>query len=145
MLRFETFYFSKQLHHVLRLSLNGFVAKITQTSVSASPFLFNATVTHHLLRYHSSHPALIDTLLQSIYVDDVTCGADSEEEAYQLYVQSKKIFAKGGFNLHKFITNSATLQSRIEASDQAAGIQSCNTVVERTPHTPVGSSLVIVH
>jgi len=115
--------------------------------VLASPFLLNATVTytHHLLKYHSSHPALIDTLLQSIYVDDVTCGADSEEEAYQLYVQSKKIFAKGGFNLHKFITNSATLQSRIEASDQAAGIQSCNTVVERTPHTPVGSSLVIVH
>lgn len=62
--------------------------------VSASPFLHNASVTHHFLKYQKSYPAIVDTLLRSIYVDDVTYGADSNEEAYQLHVLSKQIFAQ---------------------------------------------------
>ena len=45
------------------------------------------------------YPTLVDTLLHSMCVDDVTCGADSEDEAYQLYINSTKLFAEGGFNL----------------------------------------------
>ena len=47
--------------------------------VSSSPFLLNATISHHLHKYHDRHPHLVETLLHSIYVDDVTCGADTED------------------------------------------------------------------
>ena len=81
--------------------------------VSASPFLLNATLYHHIGKYQKVHPKLVDTLLKSIYVDDVTYGANTEEDAYQLYTLSKKVFAEGGFNLQKFVTSSATLRQRI--------------------------------
>ena len=81
--------------------------------VSASPFLLNTTLYHHLEKYRKSHPRLVDTLLKSIYVDDVTYGANTEEDAYQLYTLSKKVFAEGGFNLRKFVTSSANLRQRI--------------------------------
>ena len=81
--------------------------------VSASPFLLNATLYHHLEKYRKSHPNLVDTLLKSIYVDDVTYGVNTEEDAYQLYTSSKKVFAEGGFNLRKIVTSSASLRQRI--------------------------------
>lgn len=82
--------------------------------VSASPFLLNATLRHHIEKYLSSHPELVTTLLQSIYVDDVVCGADLEEEAYALYTGAKEILSHGSFNLRKFVTNSPSLQKRID-------------------------------
>ena len=60
----------------------------------------------------------MNTLMKSIYVDDVTYGADGEDEAYELYVLSKKVFADGGFNLRKFVTNSPILQQRIATDEQ---------------------------
>lgn len=86
--------------------------------ISASPFLLTATINHHLEKYHNSHPDLVNTLLKSIYVDDVTYGADGEYEAYQLYVLSKQLFKEGGFNLRKFVTSSASLCQRIAAGEQ---------------------------
>ena len=99
--------------------------------VSASPFLLNATINHHLERYSN----LVDTLLHSTYVDDVTCGAN---EAYQLYDISTKLFAEGGFNLRKFVTNSASLQQRISANNQNPScpkLASSSVVEENTTYT----------
>ena len=81
--------------------------------VSVSPFLLNTTLYHHLEKYQKVHPRLVDTLLKSIYVDDVTYGANTEEDAYQLYTLSKKAFAEAGFNLWKLVTSSASLHQRI--------------------------------
>ena len=55
----------------------------------------------------------MNTLRKSLYVDNVTYGTDGEDEAYKLYVLSKKVFADGEFNLQKFVTNSPILQQRI--------------------------------
>ena len=78
--------------------------------VSANPFLLNATINHHLQKYRDEHPDLVNTLRKSLYVDDVTYGADGEDEAYKFYVLSKRVFADGGFNLRKFVTNLPILQ-----------------------------------
>ena len=86
--------------------------------VSASPFLLNATINHHLEKYLNRYPDLINTLLRSIYVDDVTYGADGESEAYQLCTLFKKVFAEGGFNLRKFVTSSSGLRLKIAADEQ---------------------------
>jgi len=89
--------------------------------VSASPFLLNATISHHLDKYHNDHPELVNILKRSIYVDDVTYGANQDDDAYKLYTMSKKVFADGGFNLREFVTNSTTLRSeeqRLPADDE---------------------------
>ena len=85
--------------------------------VSSSPFLLNATIRFHLDRYIESNSVVVKRLLQSTYVDDIVSGADSEEEAFEMYVQSKDIFKQGGFNLRKFVTNSAELQQKINVAE----------------------------
>ena len=70
--------------------------------VSSSPFLLNATIWHHLEKYEATHPSLIQKLQRSLYVDNVVCGAEDEEQAYQMFMESKKILEEAGFNLRKF-------------------------------------------
>ena len=86
--------------------------------VASSPFLLNATIHHHLESHRGSQPIPVERLLDSIYVDDVISGAEHPEAAYQLYVDSKEILQKGGFNLRKFKTNDANLQNAIEESEE---------------------------
>ncbi len=77
--------------------------------VSSSPFLLNATIRHHLTKYTSTHPKLVKRILESIYVDDIVSGAETEEEAFAMYQESKAMLREGGFNLRKFNTNSPGL------------------------------------
>ena len=79
--------------------------------VSSSPFLLNAMISHHLKKYMSTHSELVKRISESIYVDDVISGADTEE-AFTMYQESKAIL-HAGFNLRKFNTNSSRLQERI--------------------------------
>ena len=85
--------------------------------VSSSPFLLNTTIKCHMEKFSSSHPELVWQPLQSIYVDDVF-GADSEENAFSLYKESKDVLRSGGFNLRKFVTNSPSLQEKIDQMER---------------------------
>ena len=85
--------------------------------VSASPFLLNATIKHHLEGYVASRPEVVQLLNQSMYVDDVVCGADSEQKADVLYSTAKEILSHACFNLRKFTTNAPSLQGRIDARE----------------------------
>ena len=82
--------------------------------VCSSPFLLNSTIRYHLERHRESHPQLVQKLIESFYVDDVVSGASDEEEAFKLYIDSKRILKKAAFNLRKFQTNSQSLQRRID-------------------------------
>ena len=86
--------------------------------VSSSPFLLNATVKYHLERFLNSDEATMKRLLQPTYVDDIISGAESEEEAFELYTQAKEIFRQGGFNLRKFQSNSQSLQNKIDFAER---------------------------
>ena len=86
--------------------------------VSSSPFLLNATIKHHMMKYATRYPQFVQTFMQSIYVDDVSFGAEDDDSAFDLYLKSKTILAEGGFNLRKFITNSASLGRRIEVNER---------------------------
>ncbi|XP_064388662.1 uncharacterized protein LOC135336737 [Halichondria panicea] len=85
--------------------------------VSSSPFLLNATIKFHLEGYLESNEGTVRRLLQSTYVDDIVTGAETEEAAFDLYVQAKDMFRHGGFNLRKFLTNSRELQQRIDCAE----------------------------
>ena len=45
---------------------------------------------------------------------NIISGGQTEEEAFNLYVESKRVFGEGGFNLRKFLTNSRRLQEWID-------------------------------
>ena len=95
--------------------------------VSASPFLLNATIKRHIEGYRSEDSGFVEKFQRSIYVDDVTFGAESAEKAFKLYQQSKLWLAKGGFNLRKFVTNCPELQSRINWAENHTLDQSDGT------------------
>ena len=85
--------------------------------VSSSPFLLNATIKHHLEQYNKTSPQFVESFLRSVYVDDVSFGANDDDSAYELYMQSKHVLREGGFNLRKFVTNSTILQKRINETE----------------------------
>ena len=85
--------------------------------VSASPFLLNATLKHHIERFSDEHPELVRRLMLSLYVDNVVCGAETEVEAGNLFRLAQHILAQGGFNLRKFISNSSSLQTLMDTTD----------------------------
>ena len=49
---------------------------------------------------------LIALDISNIYVDNVFLGANSVEEAYKIYVESKEIFRKASMNLREWVSNS---------------------------------------
>ena len=99
--------------------------------VSSSPFLLNATIDHHVKRYIEAQPDLVEKLMQSTYVDDVVSGADDEEGAYEFYRGSKEMLLDGLFNLRKFVTNSISLQVKIDQKE--AKTQSKHTANSSSP------------
>lgn len=66
--------------------------------VSSSPFLLNATIKFHLESFMESHRSVVERLLRSTYVDNIISGASSEDEAFELFVEAKELFRRGGFN-----------------------------------------------
>ena len=57
--------------------------------VTASPFLLNATILHHMSNYQERDAEFVQKLLKSLYVDDVTGGGGSDEEAHEFYVKAR--------------------------------------------------------
>ena len=85
--------------------------------VSSSPFLSNVTIRHHLEKF-STYLNLVSSIVQSLHVDDLVCGASDEENVYELFDGAKKL-GSGSFNLWKFTTNSLGLQRVIDNTENA--------------------------
>ena len=92
--------------------------------VSCSPFLLNATIEDFVRQYLETQSDLVEKLMQST---DVISGADDEEQAYEFYRGSKELLLDGSFNLQKFVTNTPSLQVRI---DQREAIPQQENVVK---------------
>ena len=98
--------------------------------VNCSPFLLNATIDHHIKSYWHEDPEFVDAFLSSIYVDDLSFGAQDEHLAYQLYIKAKTRLAEAGFNLRKFVSNSSTLQRLIDANEETQISSRSNPIAE---------------
>ena len=70
--------------------------------VSASSFVANMSVKHNALDNDLEFPKAANAVETSFYVDHCLTGADSVEEAMDLYQQLLDLFAKGGFFLRKW-------------------------------------------
>ncbi|KAL5472994.1 hypothetical protein EMCRGX_G027441 [Ephydatia muelleri] len=98
--------------------------------VSSSPFLLNATLRYHMERYRTSDPSFVDQFVRSVYVDDITSGADTEEEALELAMKSRQRLAEAGFNLRRLVTNLPRLQNSLSSFEKQQSEREigCNTV-----------------
>ena len=81
--------------------------------VSSSPFLLNATISHHIETFRETDPEFVDKFLSSIYVDDLVSGGNDVQSTYEFYLKSRVRLASAGFKLRKFVTNSEELRGRI--------------------------------
>ena len=74
---------------------------------------------YHIERYREEDPEFVEIFLRSIYVDDLSPGAPESDTGYELYLKSKVRLAEGGFNLRKFVSNSAELMERIQCNESS--------------------------
>ena len=65
-------------------------------------------------------------LRRDFYVDDGLKSVPTVEEAVQLVYDVKEMCIRGGFNLHKFTSNSKTVLERIPEKDRAEEVRNLN-------------------
>lgn len=108
--------------------------------VTASPFLLNATIRHHLELHAKTYGDLVSKVLGSMYVDDVVTGAESDKQAYELYMGAKRLLRSRAFNLRKFSTNSSCLQAKVDGEEASTGDLAESTPTETFSQATLGNS-----
>ena len=86
--------------------------------LTSSSFLLNGTLRHHVMKYESVDPEFVQSMLSSLYVDDLDGGKNDSDAAVEFYLKAKVRFLEGGFNLRKWLSSSPALMELIEANEQ---------------------------
>ena len=81
--------------------------------VSASPFLAIRTLHQTAVDHGEGYPEATWHIKSSFYVDDFLGGANSSEEAIQLFHQMREVLKKGGFDLRKWRSSSTDVLDHI--------------------------------
>ena len=79
-----------------------------------SGFLAMAALKKAAEEYGNQFPDAAERIKRHTYVDDLTSGADSEEEAIELIKQINEILLGAGFVLRKWSSNSATVLNSLD-------------------------------
>ena len=76
------------------------IKRMTRAMFGITSFLFllGGTLQHHFSKYEED-PEIVKKLLESFYVDDFNSGEENVDQAFELYLKSKKILSDGGFAL----------------------------------------------
>ena len=82
--------------------------------VSASSFIANMCVKQNSLDFAVDFPLAAKAVDDSFYVDDGLTGADSIDQAIELYHQLQGLFDKGGFLLRKWHSNEPEVLQHID-------------------------------
>ena len=73
--------------------------------VVCSPFLLGGTIKFHLRKVGT--PLLWTSAITYMLIMCLLIGANSVEEAYEIYLESKEIFRKASMNLREWVSNSS--------------------------------------
>ena len=85
--------------------------KVLPFGITCSPFLSMATIHHHVEKYLEYSPLASNELRNSMYIDDLITGTETEEIAMQLFKDCNNIMKSAGMNLVKWKSNSTMLNS----------------------------------
>ena len=78
-------------------------------------------------------PAAANFLRNDFYVDDGLKSVPSVSEAVELVANVKQMCSKGGFRLHKFVSNRKEVIRRIPESDRADGVKTLDLDLDSLP------------
>ena len=68
--------------------------------------------------YQNIDPSFVKMFLSSIYVDDVSLGANDVDSTNELYLKSKLRLAEAGFKFRKFVTKSDELRCHVSINEK---------------------------
>ncbi|KAK6191275.1 hypothetical protein SNE40_003006 [Patella caerulea] len=74
-----------------------------------------------------------DFVRNNFYVDDGLLSVDTEREAIEIVDKSKKLLAKCGLCLHKFVSNSCKVLQEIPIQDRTSTVQSLELFSDELP------------
>ena len=105
--------------------------------LAPSPFLLGGVVEQHLESWSDRLPECVAEILRSLNVDDFISGGPTVLKAKELKDDAITIFADGGFQLHKWHSNTPELEHNsqeqpAETKDTYAKLQLGSTAVEGT-------------
>lgn len=92
--------------------------------VKSSPFLLNATLRHHLSLFPDSQ--VVSELKSNMYVDDWVSGADTEQEAWNMFIEAREILEKAGMPLSKCASNNRIVFDKARA--ESVSVASADSV-----------------
>ena len=64
-----------------------------------------------------------DTVINGFYVDDLLKSVQNSSEVIQVMDETKRVIARGGFNLTKFVTNDVSVLEKIDVCDRATDVK----------------------
>ena len=65
-------------------------------------------------KYISKFPEAIEKIIRSLYVDDFTGGSNNASSTYQLSLVPRDILKRGGFEVHKPVSNDQVLNEKLQ-------------------------------
>ncbi len=78
-----------------------------------SPFILGGTLNVHIEKYSQDYPVCVRELEDGTYVDDINITGDTVEETREIKENAVKILGEGEFQLHKWHSNAAELESDV--------------------------------
>jgi len=121
----------RDVHRFLLPRDDGTVRHMRFTRVpfgnTASPFLLNATIKHHLDKYPQTN--VVQDLKADMYTDNWLSGADSAIDASEKFCQARSIFADASMDLTKLVSNSLLITSKSHDKLSLIGSDEPNTVL----------------
>ena len=81
--------------------------------VSASPYLAIRTLQQTAKDHATDHPTAFNHIHSSFYVDDLLAGAETADQAMELFSTLRSILQRGGFNLCKWRSSDSTVLQSI--------------------------------
>ena len=76
-----------------------------------SPFLLGRVIEQHLDIWSPKHPEIVREIKKNLYVDDLISGGTTVLKAREMKYAATEIFADAAFELHKWHSNAAELET----------------------------------
>ena len=100
------------------------------SSPGCANFVLKSTADNHEAKFGT---ATTNFLRNDFYVDDSLKSVSTVQEAVKLIKNMKVMCDKGGFNLHKFVSNSKEVLKEIPQSDRADGVRDIHLQLASLP------------
>ena len=87
--------------------------------IICNPFLLEATLRYHLNKEGTD---IANMICDNIYVDNISVGASSVQEAYNIYKQAKQIFERASMNLRQWSSNCSEFLNSLSNEEKTTGL-----------------------